>query len=547
MTDANDPPYPAPTAVAGDVTADLRQALAASQRLLATTAHELRTPLTTISGMAETLERRSADLSEANRLQLLASLRRQTDRLIGLVGDLLVLSAADAGAISLNRQTVEVAGVIAQALIDSGLDRDRTRVRCPAGLQVSADPARLHQILVNLLGNAGQHGGGSVAIDASADDAGVTLLVSDDGTGVDDRLVDHLWERFSRASGARARDPRGSGLGLAIVQELARAHGGRVWYEANQPQGACFGVWLPREPSAIDLRSPAEPATALPPDPGSPAELDAVAAALREAPVTVFSVNGEGTFVMCQGRDLEALGLVGTLTTGTSALGLPVIGGLVSDALGGVEGHQVVEVGDRAYEITCRPDAGTVDGASADGAHGLAIDVTEWHWTGRDLAHAASHDNLTGLPNRGLLIDRLEMALSRLSRSGGAVAVLFLDLDRFKAVNDELGHAAGDRLLVAAARRLEAVVRPGDTVARYSGDEFVVVCEVSGGGSRDAAAVAERIVSAFRLPFTVDGQEVQTSASIGLAVATDPKADVAGLVRQADQRMYEAKRAARAP
>jgi diguanylate cyclase (GGDEF)-like protein len=553
MTDANpypdpdpqaDPPGPRAVTTAGDATGELRRALAASQRLVATTAHELRTPLTTISGMAETLERRSADLSEANRLQLLASLRRQTDRLIRLVGDLLVLAAADAGAVRLNRRPVELAEVIAEAQADSGLDLHRIRVHCPLGLQVNADPARLLQILVNLLGNADKHGGGSVTIDASADDAGVTLLVSDEGPGVEDRFVEHLWERFSRSPGARDRDPRGSGLGLAIIEELALAHGGRAWYEANHPQGARFGVWLPREAGEIDLRAEAEPVAPAPVDPGSaPAQLEAVSAALREAPITVFSVNGAGTFVMCQGRDLEALGLVGPRTMGTSALGLPVIGGLVVEALAGIEGHQVVEIGDRAYEITCRPGAG---GAAGQGAHGLAIDVTEWHSTGRDLAHAASHDHLTGLPNRGLLIDRLEMALSRLSRSGGAVAVLFLDLDRFKAVNDELGHAAGDRLLIAAARRLEAVVRPGDTVARYSGDEFVVVCEVSDEGDRDAGAVAERIDSAFRLPFTIDGHEVRTSASIGLAVTTDPKADGAGLVRQADRRMYVAKGRGRA-
>jgi diguanylate cyclase (GGDEF)-like protein len=176
----------------------------------------------------------------------------------------------------------------------------------------------------------------------------------------------------------------------------------------------------------------------------------------------------------------------------------------------------------------------------------LVVDVTDWHSTGRDLAHAASHDHLTGLPNRGLLVDRLEMALSRLTRLQGAVAVLFVDLDRFKAVNDELGHAAGDRLLVAAARRLEAVVRPGDTVARYSGDEFVVVCEVPGSSGREAGIVAERIVSAFGLPFTVDDREVQTSASIGLTVTTDPRADVSLLLRQADRRMYRAKQRGRA-
>jgi diguanylate cyclase (GGDEF)-like protein len=529
---------------------ELRDALAASRQLVAMAAHELRTPLTTISGMVETLERRWADLDEPSRLQLLASVRRQTDRLIGLVGDLLVLATADAGAIGLECRTVAVGALLEQALAAAGLDRAATRVVCPPDLELTADPARLVQILVNLLANASRHGGGQVAIEAASDGEGITIVVVDEGNGVDVLFVDHLWERFSRAPGAGNRDPRGSGLGLAIVRELVEAHGGRAWYEANHPHGARFSVWIPEVPRPVDLRTRKPEALTAGPEPGAVAgtsvQLEAVAAVLREAPITVFSVDRAGTFVVCEGRDLAALGLVGGRTAGTSALGLPVLGSLVTDALAGIEREQVVEIGDRAYELTCRPGPGPGGAADQDGAHGLVIDVTEWHWRGRTLAHAASHDHLTGLPNRGLLVDRMEMALSRLARMGGAVAVLFVDLDHFKRVNDELGHEAGDRLLVAAARRLEAVVRPGDTVARYSGDEFVVLCEVSGAGSHEAGVVAERIVSAFGLPFGVDAAEVRTSASIGLAVTTDPHAEVTALLRQADGRMYEAKTHGRA-
>lgn len=260
----------------------------------------------------------------------------------------------------------------------------------------------------------------------------------------------------------------------------------------------------------------------------------ALAAALEDAPLTVFSIDGVGRLTVLAGQELELLGLSAADLAQRSPADAPIIGPLVREARREGRARQVVEVGGRTYDVTLRAGA-------AGHVHGSAVDVTDWHSEGRDLAHAASHDQLTGLPNRGLLRDRLEMAVSRLGRAGGAVAVLFIDLDHFKSVNDDLGHDAGDRLLVAAARRLAAVIRPGDTVARYSGDEFVVVCELSGDGGRDAAVVAERIVSAFRLPFLVEGRDVRSSASVGVGLTTDPGADVEGVLREADQRMYEAK------
>src|SRR5579871_1934363 len=236
------------------VEAELRASLASSHRLVAVTAHELRTPLTAMSGIAETLEGRWAELTSSNRLQLLGSLRRQTDRLIGLVSDLLVLSAVDAGAVSLMRTRVALGPLIGQAALAVGLDPGSLSVRCPAVLKVNADPARVAQILVNLLANARQHGGNIITVEARGDDDGVTVVVADEGPGVAPDFVDHLWERFSRAADAGTHDPRGSGLGLAIVQELVQAHGGRAWYEPNQPRGARFGFWLPNDEGEIDLR-----------------------------------------------------------------------------------------------------------------------------------------------------------------------------------------------------------------------------------------------------------------------------------------------------
>jgi diguanylate cyclase (GGDEF)-like protein len=157
-----------------------------------------------------------------------------------------------------------------------------------------------------------------------------------------------------------------------------------------------------------------------------------------------------------------------------------------------------------------------------------------------DLAHVAVHDTLTGLPNRVLLADRLEQGLRRTARTASSVAVLFIDLDRFKFVNDSRGHAVGDELLVAVGERLRSVVRSHDTVARFGGDEFVVVCEDDHAAAQ-AARIAERIAEVLRDPVLTDGQEVFLGASIGIAVADSATDSPESLLRDADAAMYRAK------
>jgi diguanylate cyclase (GGDEF)-like protein/PAS domain S-box-containing protein len=174
-------------------------------------------------------------------------------------------------------------------------------------------------------------------------------------------------------------------------------------------------------------------------------------------------------------------------------------------------------------------------------------DVTERRRWEASLAHQATHDALTDLPNRALLLDHLELALARTGRSPGLLALLFLDLDRFKQVNDGLGHDAGDDLLVQAARRIRAVTRPIDTVARLGGDEFVVLCE-DVDDEQHAIAVAERISRALEhRPFALGEVEVAVTASIGIALSAGGEAaHPEALLRDADAAMYRAKDAGRA-
>ena len=167
-------------------------------------------------------------------------------------------------------------------------------------------------------------------------------------------------------------------------------------------------------------------------------------------------------------------------------------------------------------------------------------DISERKQAEIELSHAALHDTLTRLPNRALFLDRLGLALRRTERRSGSVAVLFCDLDRFKVVNDSLGHDAGDRLLVDVAKRIVTALRPADTVARFGGDEFTILCEDIA-GEIEAATIAQRIVDVFRDPFLLEDGEVFLATSLGIAIARGNDDRAEDLIRDADAAMYRAK------
>jgi diguanylate cyclase (GGDEF)-like protein/PAS domain S-box-containing protein len=171
---------------------------------------------------------------------------------------------------------------------------------------------------------------------------------------------------------------------------------------------------------------------------------------------------------------------------------------------------------------------------------GVIQDVTERKAQEARIEHLAYHDSLTGLPNRAMLMDRLAQALSQAQRLDQQVAVLFIDLDRFKLVNDSLGHPVGDQLLQEIARRLRSTLRDNDTVARVGGDEFqVVVCNVA--GSVDAARIAEKLMRALGEPFVLEGQELHVTASLGVSLFPRDGASGELLLKYADTALYEAK------
>ncbi len=185
-----------------------------------------------------------------------------------------------------------------------------------------------------------------------------------------------------------------------------------------------------------------------------------------------------------------------------------------------------------------------VDGEGRPGCLTSFEDVTASREVEAQLLHAALHDSLTGLPNRRLLLDRLGQALARSKRDGRDVAVLFLDLDHVKRINDSLGHDAGDALLAAVAHNLAEAVRDTDSVARLGGDEFVVVCEEVH-GDEEVDILAGRILEAISTPVEISGHRVVVTASLGVVTPESASVEPRDLLRHADAAMYHAKRSGR--
>lgn len=174
---------------------------------------------------------------------------------------------------------------------------------------------------------------------------------------------------------------------------------------------------------------------------------------------------------------------------------------------------------------------------------GYSQDITAQKTSEQQLVHRAEHDSLTDLPNRGLFMDRLRSGIARAKRNNKPLALLFVDLNGFKPVNDEYGHQTGDRLLRVVAQRLVSAVREVDTVARVGGDEFAVILEAITGAA-DAAAVAAKISESIAEPFSIDRRILTIGASTGVAIYPSDGDEVSSLLQHADSEMYRAKRAA---
>ena len=274
-------------------------------------------------------------------------------------------------------------------------------------------------------------------------------------------------------------------------------------------------------------------------------------AALNNMSQGLCMVDGHGQLIVCNRRYLEMFGLVGSVMPGMSVTEVWKIameaGRYPAELLALIGSEQESLAREERQESFLRehPQGSALTVTHQPMADGGWIatyeDATERRRAEARIAHMAHHDALTDLPNRVLFHERMRDALARLRRRNGAsVAVLCLDLDHFKDVNDTLGHSAGDDLLEAVADRLRSCIRQGDVVARLGGDEFALLQD-GAEQPRDASALAERVVAALETPFELEGHRVRVGASLGIAVAPGDGQDADRLLRCADMALYRAK------
>jgi diguanylate cyclase (GGDEF)-like protein/PAS domain S-box-containing protein len=265
----------------------------------------------------------------------------------------------------------------------------------------------------------------------------------------------------------------------------------------------------------------------------------------------IWETDSEGRLVFLSERFAEVMGLA------PQKFLMRPLGDLLDDrdsAEGVVSVHQTMDMRRPFRDVICRVEDGTDrqrilrfagkpvvdDFGRFHGYRGTASDVTAQIAAEQRAHYLALHDPMTGLPNRELLCQRLEQALAGLRRRDSMTAVLILDLDRFKSVNDTLGHAAGDRLIKLCSSRLEACLRETDTVARLGGDEFALI-QVGVEGPRQAEALCSRLLAALVEPFELNGHEIIVTASIGVALAPGDAEEPDRLLQYADVALYRAK------
>ncbi len=344
------------------------------------------------------------------------------------------------------------------------------------------------------------------------------LVATGDAVTVEYRVrhADGRWRWVEATGRNRLDDPRIRAV-IAVTRDIT---------ERRQPEGRLRSAPAPEYRAALADMMEQSPHPAVIHCDGIVRWTNRATAELFQIELTSAPGRQLSEFVPAESRDLVAQRVASVLESGKVQAGEVVL---------------QTPAGERVV-VETRATRTTWEGRPA--VHLVMWDVTQRRAQADQLAWDASHDALTGLPNRVRLGERLRGALAGLRRDPGIVWVLFIDLDGYKTVNDTLGHLTGDEVLRTVAQRLAGAVRPGDTVARYGGDEFVAVgVHPPDAGVGSIEKLAGRLRAAVAAPVAVGGAEVCVTASLGWAVTTNPDADPVELLRAADHDVYRAKRA----
>ncbi len=549
----------------------------------ASVSHDLRTPLTLImSPLAQRLARRGGPPQDRRED---AMMLRNARLLFRHVSDLLDAAKIEAGSMRAHHARFDLARLarVTAAQFES-MARERElafEIDARAAVEIEADAAMIQRVVVNLLANAIKFTprSGRVQLRVRIDGGEAIVEVQDNGRGIPDAMREAVFERFRQVEGGAQRAYGGTGLGLAIVRDFVGLHRGSVAVTEAPGGGALFTVRLPRRaPEGVAVAHGADEIDPLllasAADEHGVADGDASGrksdAGVADAPL-VLVVEDNPDLNRFITEALQARYRVARAGDGKQGLDMartqrPDV--IVTDLMMPVmSGEQMVAQLRREPEfsdvpivvLTARTDDALRVCLFELGVQGylskpFAVDellvrintvAASRKRTLDELRRLSYFDTLTRLPNRALLDDRMQQAMAASDRIGDCGAVLFLDLDGFRKINDSVGHGAGDRVLVEMADRLKQRVRDGDTVARFSGDSFVVVMEHCGEDStaaaKAAASFAEQLRADIARPCVVGDHHARCTASIGVTLFCGAAVAHGALLQQAELAMYRSK------
>jgi diguanylate cyclase (GGDEF)-like protein len=550
--------------------------------------HEFRTPLTLMLGPLEELLHTPAGVLARTDWHRVDIAHRNALRLLKLVNSLLDFSRIEAGrarasfrAVDLAQYTSDLASMFRSVVEKSGMVYTVACETLPQPVHVDTD--FWEKIVLNLISNAFKFTfTGSIEVRLQWRDNGALLTVSDSGVGVPPEHLARLFERFHRVPNSRSRTFEGSGIGLALTQELVKMHGGTIDVKSVLNKGTTFSVFVPAGTAhlpadqvdarplvpaiASDVRTFVEEANHWLPD----SELSAAAEPVPQQegyvqPIRILLADDNSDMRDYVRRLLAQQWEVEAVADGVQALEAArrnppdlVLTDIMMPNLDGFGLLRALRLDDRTRTtpvimISARAgEESRVEGLGAGADDYLVKPFSSRELLARVRTHLeiarmrqeavafAQHDALTGLPNRKLTLEAADRLFSFARRHGKRVAVLFIDMDRFKPINDTYGHKAGDAVLKEIARRLKSCVRAEDVVGRLGGDEFLAILSHVE-DSHDAAQAARHVIDILGHPYQVDGLELHSSPSIGIALFQDDGADMEQLILNADVAMYHAK------